>query len=256
MLYQILFFFLSSPVLVTSLRCASCRPITVNYLVTSDTVPEFSQCAIINATRCLVTANWNENTNTTSILVSTIHEPVPQNMSKDLVTGMVFMENIHGQSNVMLSHALAYSCLSSDQCNNQNSLKQILRSLTIEDQFRQELSPLLKIVSPFDAKSAACFNFNNFTSNCPPDDLNTCERCQTAISKFSTFDEVCGTCPEVSPNENVAVRSTVFVLEDRIRFADHVQLDCQLKGCNSMVNTNQIYKASTIKFDFDKFFEH
>jgi hypothetical protein len=228
----------------------------VNYLVTSDTVPEFSQCAAITATRCLLTVNWDENNNRTAIVVSTIHEPTPQNMSKDLVTGMVFMEAMHGEGNLVLSHALAYSCLSSDQCNNQNALKQILRSLTIEDQFRQELSPLIKIVSPFDPKAAACFDFNNFTSNCPPEDLNTCQRCQTAISKFSTsIDEVCATCPRDSPNANVVVRSTVFSLNDRIRFADHVQLDCQLKGCNSMVNTNQIYKASTIKFDFATFFE-
>jgi hypothetical protein len=256
-LLLLLLLLLSLPTLIASLHCYSCKLIIVNYPVTSDTVPSFPQCEIVNATRCSITVTWEENINTTAIVIDARNEPTPQNISEDLLTPMAFMEAAHGEENLLLAHALFFSCMSSDKCNNETILKRILRSLTIEDKFRQELSPLIKIVSPFDPKSATCFDFNNMTSDCPSKDLDNCQRCQTSISKLpSSTDEVCATCPRYSPNENIVIRSTIFLLNNRTRLADHVQLDCQLKGCNSIDNTNRIYKASTITFNFDEFFEN
>ncbi len=48
----------------------------------------------------------------------------------------------------------------------------------------------------------------------------------------------------------------IFLLNNRTQLVDHVQLDCQLTGCNSFDNVNRIYKASKITFDFDEYFKN
>jgi hypothetical protein len=147
--------------------------------------------------------------------------------------------------------------MTSDKCNDEMSLKRILRSMVIEDRFRQELLPLIQVVYPFDPKPAACFAFNNATDNCPPINLDDCQRCQISVNKvLSSSQEICATCHRNSVNINVIMHSTTFLLNDRTQFSDHVQLDCQLKGCNSIANANQIYKASNITFDFGRFFQN
>ncbi len=88
---------------------------------------------------------------------------------------MAYMQIDPDKETSSLVHNLLLSCVSSDTCNDETGLKKILRSLVIEDQFRQELYALIKIASSFDAKSAACLGFTNFTDNCPTTDLKTCE---------------------------------------------------------------------------------
>ncbi len=256
MLYPIILLSLLStlPALVSSLSCYSCKLILVNYLVTSDTVPSFTECKLVNSTDCSIVVSWDLTDMITTIVVDTQMAPPPQNVTEDFITPIAFMEMISNQETALLSHALFFSCMSSDKCNDETNLKRILRSLVIEDKFHQELYPLLKSVSPFDPNSAACFEFSNATDDCPSKDLDHCRRCQTTVDKsFSVSSKVCATCPRYSIDANGVIRSAIFLLNNRTQLVDHVELDCQLKGCNSLDNINRIYKASKITFDFDKF---
>ncbi len=243
------------PVLVSSIYCYSCPQLLVlNYPVTSETVPSFSDCQLINATQCLITVIWNENMNITAIDVDSRNSSSKINVAEDIITPMTLMEIGPDEETPLLAHSLFFSCMSSDKCNDEMSLRKILRSLVIEDQFRQELYPLIKIVSSFDAKSAACFNFTNTTTYCPPTDLNICRRCQISVDELLSFhEEICATCPQSRDNANAVLHSKTFLLNNQTQLADHVQLDCQLNGCNSIENINRVYTASKITFDFGEF---
>jgi len=254
----LLLLFSASSVIISSLQCYSCRQlITVNYLVTTDTVPSFSDCELVNATQCSITVTWDESINITVIAIDTHNASSMQNVAEDSVVLMALMEAGPYGGTPFFAHNLVFTCITSDKCNDQMNLKQILRSVVIEDRFRQELLPLIQVVDSFDPKSAACFTFNNATDNCPPVDLDDCQRCQISIDKvLSSSQEVCATCHRNSVNVNAVIHSKTFLLNNRTQFSDHVQLDCQLKGCNSIPNLNQIYKASNITFDFARFFEN
>jgi hypothetical protein len=225
--------------------------------VTTDTVPSFSECRLVNATQCTITVAWDLNINTTAIIVEGQNGPSTKNASEDFTTPMVFMETAHDKEIPILIHSLFFICMSGNKCNDEMSLKRILHSLVIEEKFVQELSSLIKVVSPFNAKSAACFEFNNSTGNCPPNDLENCQRCDISADKwFSSGEEFCATCPHFSSNSNLIMYTTTFILNNRIQLANHALLDCQLKGCNSINNINRIYKASKITFDFGEFFKN
>ncbi|CAF4352868.1 unnamed protein product, partial [Rotaria sordida] len=92
------------------------------------------------------------------------------------------MTMVHQHEFPQVNHSFGYVCLS-DKCNDEMSLKQILHSLVIEEKFAKELTPLLKIISPFDAHSAACYDFKNSTVDCPSTDLDTCQRCQISVDR-------------------------------------------------------------------------
>lgn len=254
----VLFLFFSTiPVLVSSLQCYSCSElIIVNYLVTSETVPSFSQCQVVDAIKCTITVTWDENINITVIAVNTQNTSSTQNAPEDIIIPMVLVEAGPYGGVPFFAHNLVFSCMSSDQCNNETSLKRILHSLVIEDKFREELLPLIHIVYPFNPKLEACIDFNNASGYCPPVDLDDCQRCEIFVDQsFSSGREVCATCHRNSVDVNAIIHSTTFALNNRTRLADHVQLGCQLKSCNSIANINQVYKASNITFNFERFFE-
>jgi hypothetical protein len=254
----VLFLFLSTfPVLITSLQCYSCDDVIIaNYIVTSETVPSFSQCQIIDAAQCLITVTWDENINITSITVNTQNTSVP-NPPEDLIKPMALVEIGPYGGVPYFAHNLVVSCMSSDKCNNETSLQQILRSLTLEDQFRAELIPLIHVVYPFNPTTAACLDFHNGTGSCPPIDLTDCQRCEISVDQILSIPpEVCATCHRSSVDVNVVIHSATFSLTSRTRLVDHVQLGCQSKTCNSIANINAVYKASNITFNFAKFFEN
>jgi hypothetical protein len=225
--------------------------------VTSDRVPSFSDCQVVNSTQCSFSVTWNLNNSTSTIVVDGRGALSTNDAAEDMITAMVFMDIGPDKETPLLAHEFFYACTSSDKCNDETGLKRVLRSLVIEDRFRQELSSLIKIVSPFDAKSAACFDFNNFTGYCPPKDLNICQRCQISVDELlSPSQGVCATCPQYSINTNMVTHSTTIMLNSRTQLSDHVQLNCQLRGCNSIENVNQIYKTSKIRFDFNEFFKN
>jgi hypothetical protein len=225
--------------------------------VTSDTVPSFSDCQLIDATQCSITVTWDENINITIIAVGAQNSSSMQNVSQDTLIPTALVEAGPYGGPPFFAHNLIFSCMSTDQCNNESNLKKILSSLVIEDKFREELLPLIQVVYPFNPKPAACFNFTNATSYCPPVDLDNCQRCEISIDQlYLTDGEVCATCHRNSVNVNTVIHSVTFLLNNRTQLNDHVQLDCQLKGCNSLANIHKIYNASNITFDFGKFFEN
>lgn len=95
----------------------------------------------------------------------------------------------------------------------------------------------------------------NTTDDCSPPSLDTtCQRCQITIHTWSSSNKnICTTCPKDYIHQNWIVREAMFVLNNRTRLVDHVQLLCQLRRCNSLQNGDEIYRASKITFDFDEF---
>jgi hypothetical protein len=154
-----------------------------------------------------------------------------------------------------VNHSFGYVCLS-DKCNDEVTLKQILRSLVIEEKFAQELIPLLQIVSPFDPVAATCYELNNSTEDCPSTDLRTCQRCHISIDKQpSPSQQICATCPQFSDNSNSVSRQSMFLLTSQTQMQNVAKINCQLKGCNSINNVNRVYETSKITFDFGEFFK-
>lgn len=260
MLFSIFLFLftLILPILVAPLQCYSCTdPIVVNNSVTSETIPSFSQCQLVIGIQCMIYIHWDLDKNTTSIAVSAIDSITQNNVLDDTIMPMAFM-NIGTNKNDLLSgHSLLYFCMLSNKCNNNTNLKKILSSLVIEDQFRQELSPLLQVVPSFDPKTAACFDFNNSTNQCSPKDLNHCPRCQTTFNTTnSSSTEMCATCPIDPVNANTILHSVTFSLSNQTKISEYVRLDCQLKGCNSIENVNRVYNTSIITFDFHEYFKN
>ncbi|CAF2968245.1 unnamed protein product, partial [Rotaria sp. Silwood2] len=240
-----------------SLQCYFCEGgFTLNYTVTSDTVPSFSKCQLVNGGICWITVIWNQNDGNSNILVDSINTRFANYASERIIMTSADMKVVHQHESSQVNHSFGYVCMS-DKCNDEMSLKRILRSLVIEEKFSQELTPLLEIVSPFDAHSAACYDFNNSTLDCPSTDLDTCQRCQISVDKeTSSSQQICATCPYYSEDVNSVSRQVMFLLDSRIQSQNIAKINCQLKACNSIDNVNRVYNTSKITFDFGKFFKN
>ncbi|CAF1295428.1 unnamed protein product [Rotaria sordida] len=233
------------PTLIASLQCYTCEaPFVLNYTVTSDTVPSFDNCQLINATQCTISVLWIPNLTRSVITLGYITIPLTNDTLHDYILAMAQMELALDKETPLVGHDLQFGCISWDKCNDQMTLKQILHSLVIEDKFAEELSSLIKVVQPFNNDSAAaCYAYSNTTDDCSPTSLNTCQRCQIFVDQWSSSSkEICATCPTDFIGMNWVVRESVFVLNNRTQLIDRVQLNCQLKGCNS------IYNAKIIKY--------
>jgi hypothetical protein len=255
----IIFFFLAtSCALVASLKCYSTKQvINVNYTVTSDRVPSFSDCDLVEASQCTLSITWRLNNDTTDIVLSSIPALSTNNAAEDLVIGMAFMDIGPDKITPLLAHNLYFSCTSGDKCNDEDGLKKFLRAATIKDTLREELSSLIKVVSPFDPKSADCVDIKSTVGYCPPKDLTNCQRCQISIDELlTTQQQICATCPQYTMNTNVVTHSTTFLLKERRQLSDHVQVNCQLRGCNSVDNANRVSRSSKITFNFDEYFKN
>jgi hypothetical protein len=198
------------------------------------------------------------NIDRTSIIVDGIRTPSEKDASEDILAVDVLMEIGPDKETPFLLHDIFFSCTTGDKCNDVMGLKRVLHSLVIDDKLRQEIYPLLKVVSSFDPKSATCFDFDNFTSRCPPNDLDNCQRCQISLDKaLSSSQKICTTCPQQSAMfTNAVAHSNTFSLTNRTEPFNQVQLYCQMPGCNSIDNINRVYKASNITFDFSEFFQN
>jgi len=170
---------------------------------------------------------------------------------------MAEMQVVHDKEIPLVAHDLQFGCISWDKCNDEMSLKRILHSLVIKDKFAEEFSSLIQ-VHPFNKELAAtCYEFNNSTDDCSPTNLDVCQRCQIFIDKWSSSSQqICATCPHDFVGINWLIRESIFLLKNRTQLIDRAQLKCQLKGCNSIYNANQIYKASNITFTFHEFFKN
>ena len=251
-----LFLILSTaPVLVSSISCYSCKDvITVNYTVTIDHIPSFSDCQVVDATQCSVSITWNIHNDTTAIVVKSSQTLATTSDPQNMVMATAFMDIGPDKVTPLLAHNGYFSCTNGDKCNDESALKRFLRSLVIKDTLREDLASLIRIVSPFNPQSAGCVSLNNATGYCPPKDLNNCQRCQISVDQLLTPNhDVCATCPQYSINTNVVTHTTTFLLNTRSQFSDHAQINCQSMGCNSIANINRVYQASKITFDFGTF---
>lgn len=257
-IFLISLYFSTSLLSVSSLNCYYCKDvIVVNYTVTSDRVPSFSDCDVVNTTQCSISLTWNIHNDTSAIVVGDRRDVSIKDPAQDTVMGIVFMDIGPDKITPLLAHNLYFSCSTGDKCNDEDGLKKMIRSITIQDQFRQELAELIKIVPSFDPRSAGCEDFHSAVGYCPPKDLNNCQRCTINVDQILTLDkQICATCPQHSINTNLVMHSTMFYMKDHSQISDHAQINCQLRGCNSMDNINRVYKASKIGFNFDEYFKN
>jgi hypothetical protein len=137
-----------------------------------------------------------------------------------------------------------YECDSSDKCN--GPIQKLLSSVSVEDQYQQEIARLLKIVSSFDARAADYLYFHNTTFRCLPPDLRRRHRCTVEVDQQTSLSE---------SRDNYVERCNAFVLSNRTEDIDIAVLGCRLRGCNSTDNANIVYKASKITFNADEYFK-
>jgi hypothetical protein len=149
--------------------------------------------------------------------------------------------------------SVMYVCQSSDGCNNQTVMKRLLDSLVVEERFPENFYSLINITDTFNNNTAAtCLRFSNVTTTCAMP--ATCRRClTTAYRSPSGSENICATCDGFIVGNGIR-REINFLLSNRTRITDRTRIECQRAGCNSLDNINKIRQASTITFDFDKFF--
>jgi len=253
-----LLFLSTAPVLISSLQCNVCREgIRLDYIMTNTTVPSLpSDCTVIDAELCWTSIVWELDFNRTFLEFHarprmTINAPSRDAVSVRIVKGME-------RDNKTLSSGreVNYECDSSDKCNGQAGIQKVLSSITVEDQFQQEVAPLLKLIAPFDPRAADCLYFHNTTFRCPPPDLRRCRRCAVEVGEqTSSSESVCATCEADESRDNYVERFKAFVVNNRTEDIDVAVLGCQLKGCNSVNNANIVYRASKITFNSEVYFK-
>jgi hypothetical protein len=246
------------PTIIASLECYDCpSDFALDYTVTSDTLPLFSSCSLITAEQCSVSIFWAQNPSHTVISLSNSPFPLMNDSLHDVLSTLVQLELNADNVTRITTRDLHYECILSDGCNGGTSLKRLLDSLVLEDKFASELSSLIQNVESFNNNSAAtCYRLSNSTDSCAPLDMDGCRRCEISVDQSpSTSNKICATCPLEETDFNSMKRESVFLLNNRSRLSDLVELKCQLNGCNSLDNINKIRQASTVTFDFDKFFQ-
>jgi len=247
----------TTPALISSLQCNFCREgIRVNYTVTSTTVPPLpSDCTVIEAPLCWASIFWELDFNRTFL---EFHDrPGRANApSRDAVTVRILKGMERDNQTLASGREVIYDCDSSDKCNGPEGLQKVLAAITVEDQFQQEIAPLLKLVTPFDPRAAECGYVHNRTIRCPPPDLRRCRRCVVEVGQLTTHTEYeCATCEADDSRDNYVERSKTFVLSNRTEDFDIGVIGCQLKGCNTGNNANLVFQASKINFNADEYYK-
>lgn len=254
----VVLFLLILPTFVLSLQCYHCHEaIKLNYMVTSETIPSISsQCQLVNTSICSIDVVWNLQTNTSSVfpLASGAlrgREVVPNRFG-------VFLQLDIRSKNITdeWGHLFYYDGNLIEKGNDEINLKKMLRSLSIEEHFQQEIVPLIQVIPSFDPKTANCSEFRQHDSECPRSDLNTCSRCMAFVNQTASDEKVCATCPYESDEANMVVRYKTFFSNNQTVDADATFLTCQQKGCNSLDNINRVKSASKITFNFDEYLKN
>ncbi|CAF2124645.1 unnamed protein product [Rotaria magnacalcarata] len=226
--------------------------------MTNTTVPPLpSDCTVVTASRCWVSIFWELDFNRTFLEFRDRPGMASNAPSRDMITVRIVKGMERNNQTLSSGREVNYECDSSDKCNGQEGLQKLLSSLSVEDQFQEELAPLLKIISPFDARAADCLYFHNTTFRCPPPDLRRCHRCTVEVAQQTSLTEyACATCEVDESRDNFVERFKTFVLSNPKEDIDVAILGCQLEGCNTVNNANLVYKASKITFDSDKYFKN
>jgi hypothetical protein len=260
MLATIAILFLSTaPVLISSLQCNVCRRgVEVNYTVTATTVPPLpADCAVMTASLCFASIFWDLDGGRTFLEFHARQGMAVNAPSNDMVGVRIFKGMERNNQTLSSGREVNYECDSMDTCNGPPGLQKLLAALSVEDQFQQEIAPILKIVSPFDPRAAECVFFHNTTFRCPPPDLRRCQRCTVEVGhRSASAEQVCETCEMEETRDNFVERFKTFVLSNSSENIDVAGIGCQLKGCNSVNNANLVYQASKITFDTEKFLKN
>jgi len=258
MFATIAFLFLSiAPVFISSLQCNVCRQgVRVNYTVTSDNVPMLpTDCIVIEAGLCRVSVFWELDVKRTYMEFDA-RPGKAVNPSRDMVSVRIFRGMENDNETLSSARELNYECDSMDKCNGPEGLKKVLSALTVEDQFQTEIAPLLKIVAPFDPRTADCQYVHNTTFRCPPPDMRRCQRCVVELDEEASHTEhVCATCGFEDIRDNNVERFKTFVLSNPSEDIDVAGLACQSKSCNTAENANKVFQASKITFNTEKYFK-
>jgi hypothetical protein len=249
----------TAPALVSSVQCNFCRQgVRVNYIVTSDTVPALpADCTVVEAPLCWTSIFWELFSNTTYLEFHDRPEVSVNAPSRDAITARIVKGMERDNMTLASGREITYDCDSSDKCNSPDAWKKIIASVTFEDQFQQEIAPLLKLITPFDPRAADCGYVHNRTVRCPPPDFRRCRRCVVEVAQVQTRTEYeCATCEADDSRDNYVERSKTFVLANRTLDFDIGVIGCQLKGCNTGNNANLVFRASSIHFNSEKFYEN
>jgi hypothetical protein len=182
----------------------------------------------------------NENTNQTDSILATVQYQLE---------GEELLKH--------LSYDVQLKCQSNDECNNENNLKRLLKSMEIEERFEGQFDNLIASNQSFNNESIKnCYLNRNSSVECPSIDYSNCHRCQISVNYLpSSIIDVCATCPTLSKENNLLIRDKIFILTNRSKIIDRVELSCQNgEHCNSIENIEEIRKYSLIDFDFDEYF--
>lgn len=247
----------NSLVLTSSLQCYKCDILLIlDDILTDDNIPSIStspQCSLVTASRCRVWFQILLNVKTSIIGVEIETggpSPSINNSSEEIVTGGILLNSRFNDYNTSLSHSVSYESNSKDKSNDENTIKRLLHSVKIEDEFQQTLSALLDPVPSFDPKTAECLIMNNMTTSvCVPPLYESCKRCEIINKK----DEFCATCNSDAFVVNSIERTKTFVLNNRTQDFSSASLNCQKQACNTGVYLNLAYQTSRITFDSSKF---
>ncbi len=257
-MFQIVLLLVAYPALVSSLQCHVCQlPFMLDYALTGSNLPSLANCSINDdAIQCEVTISWLRNPEQTMLGFS-VNSGLFESDSSIVANVQFQLQN--GEYDRRFVHYMRYTCNSPDRCTDVANLKRVLDSLTLTENFEKEFAPLLVDVPTFNNISASeCFQYMNSTNKpcAAPLDVDRCQRCLIAIDyPILTSNEICATCPGFTGDKNAIRREIVFNLNNRSQEFERVQLWCQMEGgCNSIENINKIRQASTIQFDFNKFF--
>jgi len=248
---------LIAPAFISSLPCNVCREgVRVNYTVTSDTVPPLpADCTVVEAPLCYATMFFELDFGRTFLeFHARPGPPPPLNPSHDMVSIRIGGGMQPNNQTLSKFREVAYECDSSDKCNSPDGLKKLFTALSVEDQFQQEIAPLLKLITPFDPRAADCQYVHNTTFRCPPPDYRRCRRCVVELDEEASHNEhVCATCEIEETRDNFVERFKTFVLSNPEQNLDVVGVGCQLKGCNTGANAQKVFQASKITFNTEKF---
>lgn len=256
MFLQIFIIFAIFQSLSAEISCYDCSslPDTYNYLVTFDTIPKsFGDCPIKSKQdMCYISLRWLFTSKQTGINVGASDVETKKSSSEQLLTAAVDLSGLG--ANQYLQHSFTYFC-STDKCNDINTFKKLLQSLTIVDQFN-DLKDLLVPVEPFDGHW--CLMFSNQTASEQCDvkvtvDPKDCKQCSTQYIHDSKESRMCAGCFTDGPHTESLLRHVEFNMNDRT-FNDSSLINCQSNKCNSVETIQLIRQKSIIKFNFDQFF--
>lgn len=109
-----LFVLLSAlPLLTTSLQCyTGDGPFTLNYTVTSDTVPKFTNCRLVNATKCIITVFWLQKPVRTIIKLNYMTTPIMNDTLRDSIFVIALLTLSPDDKTPLVSRDLDFGCVS------------------------------------------------------------------------------------------------------------------------------------------------